>query len=88
MTTRSTDFEYAMQNIMIFFFLDRVIPYEGLSPIYTLQLTTKFGFNLELQNQTTLALQLSKKFNFQPSDIFGSVEILYYFFEHLNVLEW
>ena len=55
-------------------------------------------FNLELQNRITLALQLLKKFNFQPSvrfrlwtvtfDIFGGAEILYYFFKHLNVLKW
>ena len=69
----------------------------GLSPIYTLQLAAKFGFQprtlkpdnfgpptLEkVQLSTCAVLQVNSTF-----DIFISAKILYYFFEHLNVLKW
>ena len=70
----------------------------GLSPIYTLQLAAKFGFQPRTSKPdnfgppTLEKVQLSAFWSVLrwtvTFDIFGSTEILYYFFEHLNALKW
>ena len=71
---------------------------KGLSSIYTLELAAKFEFQhrtLKPDNfgpPTLEKVQLSNFWRFYgwtvTFDIFESAEILYYFFEHLNVLKW
>ena len=72
--------------------------YTDLSPIYTLQLAAKFGFQPRTSKSDNFGPPTLEKVQLSTFwavlwvnstfDIFGSAEILYYFFEHLNVLKW